>query len=307
MKVFVAGATGVVGQPAVRELVAAGHDVTAVARSAAKAQLVHDLGARAVEVDLFDPAAVAGVVAGHDAVVNLATKIPPLSQAIRAGAWEENHRIRRDVSRNLVDAALAGDVPRYVQESLAFFYEDRGDQWIDETVPVDLPPVARTARDAEAQAARMTEAGRTGIVLRFGVFYGPAGSHTRELLRLVRRRFSPVMGRATSYQASIHTHDAGSAVAAALHVPAGVYNVVDDQPLTRREYADALAVAAGAGRALIPPRWITWLLGENARALARSQRVSNKRFRQATGWAPRYPNAREGWSASLADLRGDAA
>ena len=107
MRVFVAGATGVIGRRAVSALVAAGHDVTAVVRTPAKAELVRSLGATPVEVSIFDPAALRGAVAGHDAVCNLATHIPPLTRAAEPRSWDENNRIRTDGSRNLVDAALA--------------------------------------------------------------------------------------------------------------------------------------------------------------------------------------------------------
>src|SRR5437588_3795696 len=108
MKVFVAGATGVLGRRAVARLVEAGHDVTAVARGPEKAALVRGLGATPVEVDLFDADAVAAAVVGHDVVCNLATSIPPIRKAAMPSAWATNDRIRREASRNLVDGAMAG-------------------------------------------------------------------------------------------------------------------------------------------------------------------------------------------------------
>ncbi|HYL51743.1 MAG TPA: NAD(P)H-binding protein, partial [Acidimicrobiia bacterium] len=102
MRVFVAGATGVAGRRAVARLVAAGHDVTGIARSAQKEALLASLGARSVRVGLFDPEAVRHAVAGHDAVVNLATKIPTLSKMAQMSAWQENERIRREASAHLV-------------------------------------------------------------------------------------------------------------------------------------------------------------------------------------------------------------
>src|SRR5206468_5182859 len=107
MKVFVAGSTGVLGRRAVRLLVAAGHDVTAAVRSEEKAALVRAMGAHPVRVDLFDAAAVEDAVRGHEAVVNLATHIPPMSQTTRTSAWAETDRTRREVSPKLVDAAPA--------------------------------------------------------------------------------------------------------------------------------------------------------------------------------------------------------
>jgi nucleoside-diphosphate-sugar epimerase len=114
MRVFVAGATGVAGRRAVARLVAAGHDVTGIARSAEKDALLASLGARSVRVSLFDPDALRDAIAGHDAVVNLATKIPSVSRMAQMSAWEENERIRREASGNLVEAALAAGAAVFV-------------------------------------------------------------------------------------------------------------------------------------------------------------------------------------------------
>ena len=107
MKIFLAGGTGVAGTRALPALVAAGHDVTAVARTDAKADLVRSLGGAPVLVDLFDAAAVAAAVVGHEAVVNLATSIPPVTKSSRGSAWVTNERLRSEASNHLVDAAAA--------------------------------------------------------------------------------------------------------------------------------------------------------------------------------------------------------
>ncbi|MEA2670215.1 MAG: hypothetical protein QOG45_435 [Chloroflexota bacterium] len=301
MKVFVAGATGAVGRPAVRLLVDAGHSVTAAARSREKAALLRSLGATAVIVDLFDPAAVRAAVAGHDAVVNLATHIPSSARAALPGSWAENDRIRREVSRTLVDAALATGATRYVQESVAFLYRDLGDGWIDEDTPLELPAYARSTGDAEASAQRFTDAGGTGVVLRFGMFYGADSHMTVEMVRLARRGLIPFMGP-RGFVSSIHTDDAGAAVAAALRVPAGVYNVVDDEPLRRADFAASLAGALGTPTPRIAPRAAGALLGSIGTVMTRSQRVSNRRFREASGWTPGRPSVREGWPEVVAGI-----
>jgi 2-alkyl-3-oxoalkanoate reductase len=127
MKVFVAGATGVLGRRAVAGLVRSGHEVSALVRSDAKAGQVVAAGAAPVRCSLFDPDGLRSAMAGHDAVINLATHIPPVTAAARAPAWAENDRVRTVGSRNLVDAALVAGVGRYVQESIAFLYADGGD------------------------------------------------------------------------------------------------------------------------------------------------------------------------------------
>jgi nucleoside-diphosphate-sugar epimerase len=302
VKVFVAGATGVIGRPAVKLLVAAGHEVTGVARSPDKSRLVGELDATAVSVDLFDPDAVRRAVVGQEAVINLATRIPPLFQAALPGAWRENDRIRSIVSRNLADAALDTGASHYVQESFAPIYPDRGSAWIDESVPVDPAPYVRSVLEAERQAERFTGAGGIGIVLRFGLFYGPDGSHVRATLQLARRGISAVIGSPEAFMSPIRTDDAAAAVRAALGSPAGVYNVVDDEPVTRREYVDALAQALGSPRLRILPDWLAGLGGSKARMLMRSQRMTNRKLKDVTGWSPAYPSAREGWQAVIAQL-----
>jgi nucleoside-diphosphate-sugar epimerase len=307
MKVFVTGATGVVGPPAVRQLVADGHEVSAVARTPEKAAQVRALGATPVTVDLFDAAAVHDAVRGFDAIVNLATHIPRIAQMMLPGAWSENDRIRREVSRNLVDGALANDVGIYVQESIAFIYTDAGDRVIDEDSPIDVPPYAQSTLDAEAQAQRFAASGRTGIVLRFGMFHGSGSEQTQMQFRTARRDGVAVMfGRPDAYVPFIHTDDAGTAAAAALRAPSGIYNVVDNEPLTRRDFARALAAATGRRGLRLPPVAAAKLGGQKSDMLTRSERVSNARFREATGWSPRYRTAREALAAIGAQLPGEA-
>jgi nucleoside-diphosphate-sugar epimerase len=112
-----------------------------------------------------------------------------------------------------------------------------------------------------------------------------------------------VLGPPDSYVSSIHVADAAAAVALALHAPAGTFNIVDDEPLTKREYAQALARAAGTAMWLRGPGRVALLFGDRLTSLTRSLRVSNARFRTVTGWAPRYPSARKGWIATATALR----
>jgi nucleoside-diphosphate-sugar epimerase len=290
MRVFVAGATGVIGRRAVAQLIAAGHEVTGIARAPAKAAQLRRAGAVPVEVSLFDPAALTAAVAGHDAVVNLATKIPTLTQAARASAWDENNRIRIEGSRNLVDAALAAGVDVYVQESLAFVYGEHGDEWIDASTaePADSP-FAGPVRAAEANTARFTAAGGRGVVLRFGVFQAAESHHADAIFNAARRGILMDVGGPDNYLPTIDADDAAAAVVAALErAPAGVYDVVDDEPVTRRAYARALARAVGRRSLHHPPG--ARFAAAKAGPLVDSQRVSNARFREATGWTPRTRN-----------------
>ena len=257
MQVFVTGGTGAIGRPAVAALVGAGHSVSALARTPDRAAALEAQGARPVAVSLFDREGLALAFAGHDAVVNLATAIPPTSQFMRQSAWADNQRIRTEGSAAVVDAALAAGVDTLVQESVVMVYPDRGAEWIDEDVPPDRYPMAEGNLAAEANARRFTGAGGRGMVLRFGWFHGPGAAHSEELLALARRHVATMLGPADGFVSSIHVADGGAAVAAALAAPAGTWNVVDDEPLTKRAFrrrprcrrrGDPVDPAARAGR-----------------------------------------------------------
>jgi nucleoside-diphosphate-sugar epimerase len=302
MRVFVFGGTGAIGGHVIPALVGQGHAVTALARTPAKAAALAAQGATTVSVSIFDPTALAGVFAGMDAVVNLASAIPPMTRFLAAGAWRDNDRVRTQGSAAVVDAAIAAGVDRLLQESVSMLYRDHGAGWINEDAPVDRYPRAVANLAAEANAHRFTAAGGTGVVLRFGWFYGPGATHSEQLLGLARRHIGVVLGRPEGYVSSIHVADGATAVAAALRVPAGTFNVVDDQPLTKRAYAAAMAAAAGTQLWLRVPGRAGLLAGDRLTSLTRSLRVSNARLRSAAGWAPRYPSARQGWIATAQQL-----
>lgn len=295
MKVFVAGATGVVGTRAVALLLAAGHQVTGLARSAGKARLLQRQGARAVQASLFDPDALGRAVAGHDAVVNLATHIPVGPAAIRARAWRDDDRIRTEGSRVLVDAALRQEVGRLVQEAVTFVYPDRGDEWItEETVPEPNSRSQAATMAATAQAARFTAGGRSGVVLRFGQFYGPDRASAGVLTR-ARTGKPVVLGRPCGWLSPLRPEDAAAAVVAALGCAPGIYNVAE-LPVRRSEWAAAIGAAAAAGPARFYPALMQKLAGPRAEPLTRSQRVDSARFTAVTGWAPRSRSTHGGWS-----------
>jgi nucleoside-diphosphate-sugar epimerase len=303
MRVFVAGGTGAVGGHTIPALVREGHSVTALARTPQKAAALTAQGATPVTVSLFDRSALTAVFTDHDAVVNLATAIPSISRWMSTKAWRRNDGVRTKGSAAIVDAALAAGVDRIVQESVSMLYRDHGARWVDEDATIDAYPMARANLVAEANVHRFSEAGGSGIVLRFGWFYGPGAAHSEQLFALARRHLGLVLGPPGSYVSSIYVADAGAAVAAALYAPAGTLNIVDDEPLTKREYADALAHAAGTAMWLRAPGRAALVFGAKLTSLTRSLRVSNARFRAATGWAPRYPSAREGWIATAEALR----
>ncbi len=303
MKVFVAGATGVLGRSACAALVVAGHDVGGTARTSGKAALVRDLGVEPVSTDLFDPRALVRAVDGYEVVCNFATRIPVSPRGyVRGRGWRANNRLHREASRNLVDAALATGAERFLQHSVAFMYEDAGEGWIDEDAELAPPPHGLPVLEAERQAQRFAESSRVGVALRFGLFYGPEAPSTHDLTRVARRGFVPVPGLASAYLSWIHTDDLGRAVVAALEAPAGIYNVVDDEPITRAAWAGVLARALERERIRLFPAFLGRVIPKRYRYLMRSQRVSNLRFKTATGWSPSVVGALQGWPRAITSL-----
>jgi nucleoside-diphosphate-sugar epimerase len=300
MRIFLTGSTGVIGRRVIPQLMEAGHEVTAGGRKSARLQTLQLTGASVVPLDLFDSSAVKQALAGQDAVINLATHVPRGLRAFLPGAWMENDRIRTAGSALLVNAALASDVQLFIQESF-ITYPDSADRRIDEDTPPDPPAYNRTVLDAENSAARFARSGRRGLGLRFAFFYGSEDAFTRTTLKSVQRGWLPILGRPEGFFSMVNHDDAAAAVVAALKAPSGNYNVVDDEPLTRRDLADALAQMLGVNPPKLPPAWVIPLTGSVGDMVSRSLRVSNAKLRKATEWAPHYPSAREGWRAALGE------
>jgi nucleoside-diphosphate-sugar epimerase len=216
--------------------------------------------------------------------------------------WRENDRLRREGSAALAEAAHGAGVRRFIQESFAPIYEDGGDRLIDEGWPVRPAPYNRSTLDAERSAAHFTERGGVGIAMRFAGFYGP-DAMLREMIDVVKKGWSPLPGAPAAYWSSVVHEDAASAVVALIDAPAGVYNVSDDAPISRRDFVDVLANAAGAKAPRPMPRLLAALGGKTMELLSRSQRISNARLRAATGWSPKWPSAREGIPAAVRELQ----
>lgn len=292
------GATGVLGRPTVRQLVEGGHTVSALARSPGDEALLRQVGVTPIRGELFDRESVKAAVRGCEAVLHFATKIPAIKDATRRGAWRENDRIRQEGTRLLVDEALVAGVKTFVYPSVCLFYPDRGADWIEAEPPVDPPAPLRSTVVAEEEVSRFTRSGRFGIVLRMGAFYSSTAPNTLDMIAMARRGVALLVGRSGAFFPQIWVDDAATAVTAALErAPAGTYDVVDDEPLTRGELVKLMARAVGRRRLLRPPTLLLRLVaGKDVLFAARSQRVTNRRFKEATGWGPVVRDAREGWA-----------
>ena len=302
MNVFVTGATGVLGRPVLRLLHGHGHTVKALCRSAANRELVADLGATPVDGSLFDADGLRAALEGCEAVLHLATRIPALDEMKRREAWRQNDLIRRVGTKNLVQAAMAHeDLHTIIYPSVPFFYRGAGARWIDATTAeLDVAEFLRSTLDAEGQVAEYAASApeRRGIVLRFGAFYGPSSPDSKNALSMARKGLALPLADTCAYRSMIWIDDAASAVLSALdRCPSGIFDVTENEPFTQAQAIEALARAAGRRKLWKLPRAMLRLALPAAirEVMGRSQRISNQRFRDATGWRPAVPNQRIGW------------
>lgn len=293
MKVFLTGATGVMGRQAAGALRAAGHVVGGLARTPEKARDLSAAGVRPVVASLFDPDALAEAFTGYDAVCNLATRIPVGLSGAMPGAWRVNDRIRTEGSRAVAQAAKQAGVLRLVQESVSFLYSDGGDEWLDEQSPLMVTRATEPAAQAETNAAAFACAHRVAVVLRFGNIVGD-DPFTRWRLARARSGRSFGMGDPSGWAHLVHPHDVGTAVVAALHAPGGVYNV-GAEPVRRAAFVEAFAAVSGRPRAAYLPRMLARLAGERLEPLTRSHRISSELFGARTGWVPVHSRFSAGW------------
>lgn len=309
MKVFLAGASGALGQRLVPELVARGHSVVGTTRSQNKAGRIWDLGAKPLVVDALDRDAVVAAVVDEqpDAIVHQLTALSHVDFRRFERSFEPTNRLRTQGTDNLLAAARAAGVERFVAQSYTSWPYARTDGLVkseDDPLDPDPAPQTRPALDAIRHLeAVVTEAG--GIVLRYGGFYGPGTglAPDGEQLAAVRKRQFPLVGDARGIWSFVHIDDAAAATVIALERGRpGIYNIVDDDPAPVAEWLPYLAATAGAKPPRRLPLWLARLVGgEHMVVLMNEARgASNAKARRELGWAPAYPSWREGFRAVLA-------
>ncbi|MCW2750882.1 MAG: epimerase [Aeromicrobium sp.] len=297
MKVFLTGASGVMGRSSIKALHQAGHSVVGLARTPKSAAQIEALGAQSCLGDIYDLGALTTGMRGCDAVANLATKVPVGTAALRPGSLRAVDRIRERGSKVVADAARQADVGRIVQQSLSFIYADQDDDWIDEHSPIDVTKASEPVVVAEDTVLGFAASGGTAVNLRFGLITGD-DRNSAWLFKRAAVGKAIGMGAESSWMHVVHPDDIGSAVVLALTAPGGAYNV-GAEPVQRRDYVDMIAQAAGRKQGYFMPSWVLRLGSEKLEILTRSQRVSSQLFSDRTGWHPQYPKLTPDWFDAL--------
>jgi 2-alkyl-3-oxoalkanoate reductase len=312
MRVFLAGATGVIGRPLVRRLLQAGHDVIGTTRSRERAEGLREAGVSPAVLDARDTDALRGAVieARPDLVINQLTSLPDkMNYRKPAETFGATNELRGTVGPALAGAAAESGARRLISQSVCFFYASTGKRAHTEDDPLlELPPDNPASRGNVALAAlegsTLETPGLDGVVLRYGYFYGPeinsvpGGFEVEEL----RRRRYPILGDGTGIFSLIQVDDAASATMAAVDRGQGIYNVCDDEPAPQSEWLPAYAEAVGAKPPRRIPLWLGKLIaGRQAVRLAtRLEGASNEKAKRELGWQPQYPSWRQGFRETLA-------
>jgi 2-alkyl-3-oxoalkanoate reductase len=303
MRVFVAGATGAIGERLVPQLVERGHKVIGTSRSQEKADRLCSQGAEPVVLDLIDPRAVREAVAAArpQAIVHQATALAGMTDFKHFDrSFARTNRLRTEGTDALIAAAREAGVRRFVAQSYAGWpYARNGGPVKTEQDPLDPTPVP-TMRETLAAIRHLEQAvvDAGGVALRYGGFYG---SPEDAQLELVRKRRFPIVGDGGGVWSFVHLGDAAAATVLALeNGAAGIYNIVDDEPAAVREWLPALAAAIGAKPPRRIPRWLARLVaGEAGIALMIEARgASNAKAKSELGWALGYPSWRQGFPAA---------
>ena len=303
MRVFVAGATGAIGQYLVPSLVAAGHEVTGTTRSPAKAAALQAAGATPAIVDGLDRQAVLETVraAQPDVIVHQMTALASMRNFRNFDQeFAITNELRSKGTDYLLEAAQQVGVRRFIAQSFIGWNNARtGGLVKTETDPLDPDPLPATRQSMAAiRHVEETVPGAVpeGLVLRYGMFYGPGASES--MLDVVKKRRMPVVGGGTGIWSFTEVTDAAAATAAAVTRGApGIYNVVDDDPAPVAQWLPYLSGCLGVKPPMHAPAWLGKLLaGELVVSLMTEVRgSSNAKAKRELGWAPRYPSWRDGF------------
>jgi nucleoside-diphosphate-sugar epimerase len=319
MKVFVAGASGALGVQLVPKLVAAGHEVVAMTRTASKQDGLRALGARPVVADALDPDAVASVVgeAEPEVIVHQLTalsgkmSIRDARHPDRSSMAKMTNRLRTEGTDHLLAAGRAVGARRFVAQSFgAFRYARTGGPVQTEADPLDPNPPAPLRPVVEGllylEDAVTTIDWGEGLALRYGGFYGPGTSISLApdavMAAPIRKRRFPIVGDGGGVWSHIHIEDAAAATAIAVEQgQPGIYYIVDDEPAPVREWLPVLASALNAKPPRRVPRWLGRLAaGEAATIMMTEARgASNAKAKRELGLELRYPSWRLGFAKGL--------
>jgi nucleoside-diphosphate-sugar epimerase len=308
MKIFIAGASGTLGLPLVRELIKRNHEVYGLTRSVEKKELLEKMGAKAVVADALRAEEIKSAMQSvkPDTVAHLLTAIPK-NGPMRAADMKATNLLRVKGTQNLLAAAIAASAKRFVAESMIFAYglTHADSKLLTEQFELNtreekawLQEIIDAIRSLEAQ---ISKADKDGLIkstaLRYGLLYGAESPSSRYMFDMLKKRFLPTASGAKGITAFVHLDDAVSATVAAIEreKAAAVYNVVDNEPVRMNDWITYAADTLKAKKPFSMPVWLLGLLSPYTAAMLNARvAVSNDKAKRELGWQLKYPDYRQG-------------
>ncbi|MBE7554554.1 MAG: NAD(P)-dependent oxidoreductase [Anaerolineales bacterium] len=312
MKIFIAGATGVIGRQLLSRLTEAGHEVTAITRSQDRVEQIRKYGAQAIVCDVFDRDKLkqAVLAARPEVMIHQLTSLPErIDPRHVKQALAQTNKLRTEGTEILMDAARSAGARRFIAQSVSFYYAPTStlpateDEPLYQNAPAAFADVVQAIDNLEHTVLNTPDI--EGIILRYGYIYGPGTSFAGDgtFAEDVRQRQVPIIGDGGGVFSFTHVEDAAAATVLALnHGQAGCYNIVDDEPVPLREWLPAYAELLHAPRPLRLPKFVGRLAaGRFGVYFMMEQRgASNQKAKQQLCWQPVYKSWREGFQAELA-------
>lgn len=320
MKVFIAGATGVLGNRLVDRLTDGNHEVIGLARDDTGERVVERRGGTPRRGDVLDSETVERAMDDDvEVIIHAATAIPDSTKP-SDDEWARNDRVRREGAKNLLAASPDG-LRQVLFPSVVWVARQPDGSRFDEIADRYPDRATQSAADVEnVLEERAATDGFDATILRCGFFYAPDARDTRVWGERLLNGDLPIVGGGLLGQRDaelsfVHVDDAAAAFVAAIEAQAsGIYHVVDDEPVTGPKFFETFAGLLGAPEPSRIPAWLArFFVGKiNAKGLTHPMPTTNERVKDELGWKPTYPTYQDGlkqvvetWNAdgTLAELR----
>lgn len=302
MKVFITGATGVIGERLVDTFTDSGHDVIGLARDRTGERTVCNAGGVPHRGDVFEKETLHDGMEGVDVVIHAATALPTETKTTEED-WNKNDQVRLTGGRNVLDVTKEIGADQFITHSVVWAVRDKDGDEIDESSPPNTDRTTESAIEFERVVQnQLGQSSITATTLRLGWLYGPNSGQFRNMGEFLTDGDLPVigsglLGRGDTTVSLLHTEDAARAMlAAAEQDVGGLYHVVDNQPVTTAEFFKEFAAQMDVDEPSRIPPWVAkFFVGNDmVQFLTNDFPTSNEQFTATTGWQPKYPTYREG-------------
>ena len=306
-RVFITGATGVLGKRVAKLLIEENIQVVALSRSASNSSQLKQTGVEVVEGDLFNPEEMIEATKNCDAIFHLATHIPRKPIPNKPDDWKENDKIRTEGTKALLQAAVANNIKIFIQESVTILYGDKNGETVTSETPIAKEQIVWTKSAVEMENMIRAEK-RTGhVIIRFGSFYSEDSWNTTYLFDSIRNHKLPIIGKGEFYWNLISVDDAADAAVYSLknfwRLKSKTINFTDFSPIQFKDLINGLVALTGSKKPFFIPLFLARLImGKNIIGfITNSYRVRQDDI--ISDWEPKYKNCLEGMKSILRDKR----